>query len=147
MPERIADKATAEAALVGRRIVSAEVVDAEREDSGYVVLQLDDGSRLYADAPNVYLPEMSRDDIIAAVKGACADLIVDGVSTWTPDDSERIAALLNRDRDPWELFRLLDEKTGDWRIGYRTDDGREWLPVLRQMRNAQDSRLLDGLRR
>jgi hypothetical protein len=31
-------------------------------------------------------------------------------------------------------------------VGYRTDDGREWFHILRQMRNAVGSGLLETMR-
>jgi hypothetical protein len=98
----------------------------------------------------------SRDEIINAVQNYCADILeradIEGEGRtrqviWTHADAEHIASLLNQDADPVGLFRFIDEKTGDWRVGYKTRDGREWFPMLRQMRNTRGSGLLENLGR
>ena len=101
---------------------------------------------------------LPRHEIIDLIKTYCADLIetqekrdeefgkVDG-PCWTTKDAEYIASLLNRDEvgDPWGLFRFIDERTGSFQVGYKTSTGREWFPVLRQMRNMPGSGLLENL--
>jgi hypothetical protein len=84
-----------------------------------------------------------RLQIIQHVQAYCANLLEQG--SWSETDGAAIAEMLNADADPMGLFRFIDEKTGDWRVGYRTRDGREWFPVLRQMRNTPESGLLEGL--
>jgi len=91
------------------------------------------------------LPEtMSRDEIIVAVQDYCADIHESGEG-WAIEDGKHVAALLNKDENPGGLFRFMDEKTGDSRVGYRTSDGREWFHILRQMRNKPGSGLLENL--
>jgi len=99
---------------------------------------------------------MTNDEIIQAVQDYCADIHaakverderlgkVDGPA-WTGADAEHIAALLNESDKPMWLFRFMDEQTGDWRVGYRTRDGREWFHILRQMRNTRGSGLLENI--
>jgi hypothetical protein len=98
---------------------------------------------------------VSREEIIRAVQGYCADVAerdaeneipnrVQG-TFWNEEDGRHVAELLNQDDDPWGLFRFIDEKTGDSMVGYRTRDGREWFHVLRQMRNTVGSGLLENL--
>lgn len=85
------------------------------------------------------------EDIVRQIQTCCADLEAEG-GTWDRGDATFIAALLNKSSDPAALFRFMDEKTGSMYVGYRTEDGREWFHILRQMRNAQDSGLLENLR-
>jgi len=85
-----------------------------------------------------------KDDIIRAVQEYCADIHERGAG-WTASDGEHIAGLLNQDANPMALFRFMDERTGDWRVGYRTQDGREWFHILRQMRNKPGSGLFENL--
>ena len=93
------------------------------------------------------VPEfVTRDDIIRLVQTYCADLHESG-REWTTEDAEHIAGWLNRDENPGGLFRFIDEKPGDWRVGYKTKDGREWFHILRQMRNKPGSGLLENLRK
>lgn len=80
---------------------------------------------------------MSKDQIIRAVQNYCADILASG-REWNEGDAKQVAGFLNYADDPFALFRELDERTGDWRIGYRTQDGREWFPILRQMRNRRE---------
>jgi hypothetical protein len=91
---------------------------------------------------------LRRDEIIPLIQAYCADLHEKG-DEWTPDDGAYIASLLNKDAedDPWGFFRFIDERTGDWRVGYTTKDGREWFHILRQMRNTVGSGLFENLRR
>lgn len=107
----------------------------------------------------LYDKRLRRDEIIPLIQAYCADIHekavardeefgkVDGFD-WTRKDAEYIASVLNRDAegDPWGLFRFIDERTGDWRVGYTTKDGREWFHILRQMRNTVDSGLFENLR-
>jgi len=93
---------------------------------------------------------LTREQIIREVQDYCADLHEaqqQGIPghAWSTKDAEHVASLLNRDADPVGLFRFIDERTGDWRVGYRTRDGREWLHILRQMRNTRGSGLLENL--
>lgn len=88
----------------------------------------------------------TREEIIRNVQLRCADLLEAGAG-WTPDDAREIASLINEDDNPWDLFRFMDERTGDWRVGYKTQDGREWFPILRQMRNTRDGGLFENMRR
>lgn len=55
---------------------------------------------------------------------------------WSDWDVIEVARIFNRSEDPISLFRFVDERTGDFRVGYKTRDGREWFHVLRQMRNS-----------
>jgi hypothetical protein len=87
---------------------------------------------------------LSRDQIIGAVQSYCANLL-ESEREWNGADALYVATLLNQDDDPVGLFRLMDEQTGSTRVGYRTRDGREWFPILRQMRNKRDSGLLENL--
>jgi hypothetical protein len=124
------------------------------------------GEDLTEDASGYYLvtyPEtaaMTNDEIIRAVKTYCADLHdahvereerygrVDGQKAWTGEDADHVAGLLNQasgEFDSRSLFRFIDEQTGSWRVGYKTDDGREWFHILRQMRNAPGG-LIDALK-
>ena len=93
-------------------------------------------------------PRLPRHDIIAVVKTFCADIIQEG-NGWTEDDARYVASMLNRDEmdDPWGLFQLMDERTGSSMVGYKTSDGREWFPILRQMRNKRECGLFDYLRK
>jgi hypothetical protein len=46
------------AVLVGRTIVAADInLDSPGDETGYLVLRLDDGSTLYADEPVLYAEE------------------------------------------------------------------------------------------
>jgi hypothetical protein len=87
---------------------------------------------------------LSRSQIIEAVQSYCAKILEDG-REWNGADALYIATLLNQDDDPVGLFRFMDEQTGDPSVGYRTRDGREWFPILRQMRNKRGSGLLENL--
>lgn len=87
---------------------------------------------------------VAREAIIREVQDYCAGLL-ESRRQWRVEDGTHVASLLNQDRDPIGLFRFLDERTGDWQVGYRTRDGREWFPVLRQMRNRVGSGLLENL--
>ena len=89
---------------------------------------------------------MSRDEINREVQDFCAFLHERGAG-WTPVDAARVADMLNADEDPWGLFRFMDERTGDWRVGYKTRDGREYFHILRQMRNRREGGLFEYLRR
>ena len=102
---------------------------------------------------------MTNGEIIEAVQTYCADLHAaheasggldraDGSIAWTRENAEHVAGLFNQasgEFDPFGLFRLMDEQTGSWRVGYRSKDGREWFHVLRQMRNAREGGLFDYL--
>ena len=90
---------------------------------------------------------MDRYEIIREVQNLCADIHEHRDGNWNASDGARIAALLNGDSDPWGLFRFMDERTGDFTVGYRTKDDREWFYVLRQMRNTPGSGLFENLRR
>jgi hypothetical protein len=85
-------------------------------------------------------------NIIRGVQARCADIHEFAEGKWTEDDGEFIASLLNQSEEPWALFRFMDEKTGDYRVGYNTRDGREWFYVLRQMRNTPGSGLFENLK-
>jgi hypothetical protein len=84
---------------------------------------------------------MTRTHIIGAVQSYCAN-IAERDTGWTTDDAAQVAAFLNEDDDPYELFRLMDETMST----RRTSDGREWFYVMRQMRNTVGSGLLENLR-
>lgn len=84
-----------------------------------------------------------RQDLIREVQEYCAALVE--AKSWTPDDGIHVASLLNEDADPYGLFIFMDEQPGDWRVGYKTLDGREWLPAFRQMRNVVGSGLMEHL--
>jgi len=100
---------------------------------------------------------MNDEQIVRAIQDYCADIHtakverderlgkIDGPA-WTGENAEHIAALLNESDNPMGLFRFIDEKTGDWRVGYRTQDGREWFHILRQMRNTPGSGLFENMR-
>ena len=88
---------------------------------------------------------MDRYEIIRAIQGYCANIHA-AKTDWTELDGRHIAHLLNKDDDPWGLFRFMDEKTGHFTVGYQTKDGREWFHILRQMRNTPGSGLFEGLR-
>jgi hypothetical protein len=96
-------------------------------------------------------------EIIREIQDYCADLMENWrnverdpsgnvVDCWTRKDGEHVASLLNKSLDPWGLFVYMDEKTGSSDVGYRTRDGREWFPILRQMRNRLNSGLFENLR-
>jgi hypothetical protein len=86
--------------------------------------------------------------IIQSVKAYCADLLEqDREPLWTREDAEHIAGLFNQASEPWVLFVFVDEKTGSTDVGYRTKDGREWFPILRQMRNQTGSGLFEKMER
>jgi hypothetical protein len=87
---------------------------------------------------------MSEREIIREVQAYCADLHESG-REWTPEDGAHLATIINQARDPWGLFRYMDEKTGASDVGYKTKDGREWFHIMRQMRNQPGSGLLEGL--
>jgi hypothetical protein len=91
----------------------------------------------------------TRGDIIREVQDYCAALAESEYaaddSQWTPENGAHVASLLCQDPDPWDLFRFMDEKTGDSMVGYRTRDGREWFYILRQMRNTVGSGLFENL--
>ena len=95
-----------------------------------------------------------RERIVREVQEYCANLAEEAVKRdekfgrvdgpdWTAKDAEHVASLFCQDADPWGLFRLCDEKTGYFQIGYRTRDGREWFYILRQMRNQTGSGLFE----
>ena len=93
------------------------------------------------------------ENIVREVQTYCANLHDDNRTRVHPDrqawghaDAVHIAALLNKSDDPINLFRFMDEKTGSSYVGYRTQDGREWFHILRQMRNTRDSGLLENLK-
>lgn len=81
--------------------------------------------------------------IVRDVQDLCAMLAERG--GWTAEDAVEVAEILNASPAPRSLFRFMDEKTGSMYVGYRTRDGREWFHVLRQMRNARGSGLLENL--
>lgn len=91
---------------------------------------------------------LPRHEIIDLIKTFCADILEKG-GGWTEEDAIYIASLLNRDEheDPWGLFQLMDEQTGSHLVGYKTTYGREWFPILRQMRNQKGSGLFENLQR
>ena len=92
----------------------------------------------------LYDRRLPRHEIIDLIKTTCADIHERG-GEWTTEDGAYIASLLNRDDDPWGLFRHMDERTGGMDVGYRTSDGREWFYVLRQMRNKVGSGIFENL--
>lgn len=98
----------------------------------------------------VSIETYSRFDNIRAIQDYCADIAereyAADDSLWTEEDGAHVASLLNRDPDPWDLFRYMDEKTGSSDVGYRTRDGREWFYVLRQMRNTVGSGLFENMK-
>jgi hypothetical protein len=83
-------------------------------------------------------------EIVRQIQNFCADLNTQ-VDHWERGDATFIAALLNKSKNPFGLFRFIDEKTGSSYVGYRTQNGREWFHVLRQMRNISGSGLLENL--
>lgn len=83
-------------------------------------------------------------DIVREVQFICAGIAASG-ARWDAKDGATIAAILNRSDNPGALFRFIDEKTGSSYVGYRTQDGREWFHILRQMRNTPGSGLLENL--
>ena len=91
-----------------------------------------------------YILEADR-EIVEQIQNHCADVHESGEG-WTRGDGTFVAALLNKSDNPVALFRFIDERTGSHYIGYRTRDGREWFHILRQMRNAASSGLLENLR-
>jgi hypothetical protein len=82
--------------------------------------------------------------IIREVQDACADIAQRELQIWDEEDANRIAQMFLKADDPYRLFRFVDEMTGHWVVGYRTQDDREWFPILRQMRNSSQ-RFLDVL--
>lgn len=84
-----------------------------------------------------------REGAIRAIQQYCADLLEQG--SWNEADAYTIAGMFIGSGDAWGLFTYMDECTGAWDVGYRTRDGREWFPILRQMRNRQGSGLLEAL--
>ena len=88
-----------------------------------------------------------KDGIIAEVQNFCADLAE--LKDWNNTDARTLARIINQDSNPWDLFRLMDEKTGSPGIGYTTRDGtkREWFHIMRQMRNDPECPFLDELGR
>ena len=91
--------------------------------------------------------ESTREDLIRTIQSYCADILENRDGRWDEADGNYIASLLNRDpeHDPWGLFRHIDERTGGSDVGYRTLDGREWFPILRQMRNTVGSGLFENM--
>lgn len=90
-------------------------------------------------------------ELVWEVQQFCARLLEEDPRTgyargWTHSDAVHVAGIFNRSKDPYELFRYVDEQTGAVDVGYRTRDGREWFPALRQMRNEKGSGLLETLR-
>jgi hypothetical protein len=83
--------------------------------------------------------------IVREIQEYCAELAETG-GEWNEANGTAIADLLNQSEDPFGLFRFIDEKTGDYRVGYKTRDGREWFHILRQMRNTPGSGLFENLR-
>jgi hypothetical protein len=83
------------------------------------------------------------DGLIREIQNFCADLAEFG--DWNSVDGKTLASIFNQDDEPWDLFRLMDEKTGGSGIGYKTPDGREWHYILRQMRNQPGSGLFENL--
>src|SRR5262245_26549450 len=83
-----------------------------------------------------------REEIICEIQDFCADILESG-GKWTVADGEHIGSLLNKSDDPWALFTYMDEQTGAYDVGYRTRDGREWFPIMRQMRNEVGSGMLE----
>lgn len=86
-----------------------------------------------------------REEIIREIQNYCAGLLEERTKLRMAHGMI-VAELLNQDDEPMALFRFIDERTGDWRVGYRTQDGREWFPILRQMRNTVGSGLFESLR-
>lgn len=84
----------------------------------------------------------SREEIIRSIQDYCADLLEQG--DWNEADAKIVAGMFIESGDPWSLFVFVDEQPGHWSVGYRTRDGREWFPILRQMRNAAGSGLLEA---
>jgi hypothetical protein len=129
-----------------------QLVENERErrkDTGFVT----DTSKYpwieEGDVP-VTTATYSRFENIRAIQNYCADVAerkeyADDDKQWTEEDGAHVASLLNKDPDPWDLFRYMDEKTGSSDVGYRTQDGREWFYVLRQMRNTVGSGLFENM--
>jgi hypothetical protein len=77
----------------------------------------------------------TREDAIRRIQDHCADLL-ERDWAWTEEDAREVAEMFVATGDPWGLFIYMDERTGAWDVGYRTRDGREWFPILRQMRNG-----------
>ena len=88
---------------------------------------------------------VSRFDLIREIQTYCADIHEQRGGEWTEKDGRHVAGLLNKDAEPWDLFRYMDEKTGSSDVGYRTKDGREWFYILRQMRNTVGSGLFENM--
>jgi len=76
-----------------------------------------------------------REETIREIQDYCADLLEKDWA-WTEDHARVIADMFISTGDPWALFTYMDERTGAIDVGYRTQDGREWFPILRQMRNG-----------
>lgn len=91
------------------------------------------------------LPSTQELVIIQRVQSYCADLAEKG-GEWTAEDGIALGNMFNEAADPFDLFTFVDEKTGHFTVGYRTDDGREWFHILRQMRNQPGSGLLETMR-
>ena len=76
-----------------------------------------------------------REEIVRSIQDYCADLLEKNWK-WTEDHARVVADMFIKSGDPWGLFTYMDERTGAMDVGYRTRDGREWFPILRQMRNG-----------
>ena len=81
-----------------------------------------------------------REETIREIQDYCADLLEKDWA-WTEDHARAIADMFISTGDPWALFIYMDECTGASDVGYRTQDGREWFPILRQMRNGSSTLL------
>ena len=102
----------------------------------------------YEERQGIFKPD---DEVIREVQEYCADIaerMEGGGADWTPEEGAHVASLFNQARDPWGLFRFVDEKTGSTSVGYVTrQTRREYFYVLRQMRNTRGSGLFENLRK
>src|SRR5262245_40225440 len=83
-------------------------------------------------------------EIVREVQEICAAIHEVGLP-WTRDEAVEIGHLIRRADNPRSLFMFMDEKTGSSDVGYRTQDGREWFHILRQMRNTKGSGLFEAM--
>lgn len=111
------------------------IAEAWAREAGLEAVQVDELGPLPRQA-------ISRDKIIRGIQDYCADLLEQG--SWNEADAMIVAGMFIASGDPWSLFVYMDERTGAWDVGYETRDGREWFPILRQMRNRSGSGLLEA---
>lgn len=102
--------------------------------------------RIGVDHDGQRLPTEQEAAIIQRVQAFCADIVEKRDGKWTLEDGIALGNMFNESDDAFDLFTFVDEKTGHWMVGYRTDDGREWFHILRQMRNQPGSGLLETMR-